>query len=100
MSRFTARQCGAALPKFVADKRSGVRTLLAVTPAQLRIVRGIRSTVASLGRWPSVRELAKAVSLSVTMVRRHLRGLVRLGVVSLDSGVALVREPDGIWVRP
>lgn len=71
---------------------------VAVTAAQLRVVRGLDEGLAVLGAQPTCREVALLTDLSASVVRDHVVHLRRIGVVARDS-MRVVRHPTGIMLR-
>ena len=85
----------------ISENRShlNLRTAqVAITPAQLRVVRGLDEGLVALGSQPTCREVALLTDLSTSVVRDHVVHLRRIGVVDRDS-MRVVRRPTGVMLR-
>lgn len=84
-----------------AKINSGLNTRtaqVAVTQAQLRVVRGLEEGISALGAQPTCREVALLTDLSASVVRDHVVHLRRIGVVAADA-MRVVRRPTGVMLR-
>lgn len=75
------------------------RALTAVTPRQAELIAAIHTFRAAVGRWPAGIALARALGRNMTIVRRRLVRLERLGIVLWAGGeVRIVLQPDGVFL--
>ncbi len=75
------------------------RSLTAVTPRQAQIIAAIHTLRARIGRWPSALAIAREIERNITIVRRRILVLQRIGVVRwTERGVGIVRQPDGVFL--
>ena len=75
------------------------RVLTAVTPHQAIVVAAIQALRKASGIWPSGVAVARKLGRNMTVVRRHLLKLERLGVLLwAGEDVRVVIEPAGVFL--